>query len=396
MSLDVEKIRKDFPILKKNFVYLDSACTTLKPKAVIDAVLKYYKEIAACAGRSVHDLSIESTREFENARKIVAGFINAKPNEIVWTKNTTEAINLVAHSLAFKKGDKIVVTNSEHHSNLLPWQLLMKKGAKLDFVFCDDEGKFNLEDFEKRLKGANLLAVQHVSNVTGVIHPIKDIVKIAHDNDALVVVDGAQSVPHIKTDVKKIGCDFLAFSGHKMLGPSGIGCLYGKYDLLEDLDVFMVGGETVEDVKLREVKFSKPPHKFEAGIQHYAGAIGLGAAVKYLQKIGLDNIHAHERKLIKIMLQLCDEKSISYYGPKSDEKVGVFAFNINGIDFHDAASLYNNKKIYVRSGMHCALPLMNHFGVSGSIRASLYLYNTESEVEKFIAATKDIIKIFGK
>jgi cysteine desulfurase/selenocysteine lyase len=393
--MDIDKIRSDFPILSKKingkpFIYFDSACTSLKPRKVIDAILAYYTEYTGCAGRSLHKFATKTDEEFEKAREKIAKFINAKRSEeIIWTKNTTESINLVSHSFNFNKGDKVLTTNLEHSSGLMPWQLRAENGdIILDFVLCDNDGEFNIEEFKKKIdKKTKLVSVIHVSNVTGTKAPLEEIIKIAHDNSSLVLVDGAQSVPHIPMDVRKLDIDFLAFSGHKMCGPTGIGCLYGKYDLLKDLQPFIVGGETIKDADLKTCIFEDLPQRLEGGIQHYAGGIGLGAAVDYLSSIGMKNIETYEKELAKLLIEgLLTVPGIDLIGPKDYRKRSALAaFNIKGMEPHDIAIMLDEQNIFVRSGMHCAYPIHKFLHENkGSARASLYFYNTKEEVKIFI------------
>jgi cysteine desulfurase/selenocysteine lyase len=404
--MNIDKIREDFPILKKKvngkpFIYFDSACTTLKPQKVIDAILGYYTEYTGCAGRSVHKFATRTTEEFEKAREKIAKFINAKKaEEIIWTRNTTEAINLVAHSFNFEKGDKVITTNLEHTSGLLPWQLKAQRGEIiLDFVLCDNYGEFKIEDFKNRIdKKTKLVSIIHASNVTGTRAPLEEIIKIAHDNGSLVFVDGAQSVPHYSMDVRKLDIDFLGFSGHKMCGPTGIGCLYGKYDLLKNLQPFIIGGETIKDADLKTCVLEDLPQRLEGGIQHYAGGIGLGAAVDYLSSIGMKNIETYEKELAKALIEgLLTIPGVDLIGPKDYNKKGALAaFNIKGMEPHDVAIMLDEQNIFVRSGMHCAYPIHKFLhDPRGSVRASLYLYNTKEEVKTFIEKLNGIAKAFG-
>jgi cysteine desulfurase/selenocysteine lyase len=404
--MNIEKIRSDFPILQKQvngrpFVYLDSACTSLKPKQVIDTMNSYYSEYTGCAGRSVHKFAKKTEEEFAGARQKIAKFVNAKkPGEIIWTKNTTEAINLVAHGLQFEKGDKVITTNLEHSSGLLPWQAVAaEKEISLDFVLCSKEGEFNLEEFKKKIgKKTRLVSVIHASNVTATISPLKEITKIAHDAGALVLADCAQSVPHFPINVKNLGIDFLAFSGHKMIGPTGIGCLYGKEDLLEKLNPMLLGGETIKDADLQTHVLEEVPKRFEAGIQNYAGAIGLGAAIDYLSGIGMQEIESYEKELGKILVEgLLNNPKIDLIGPKDFKKRGALAaFNVKGMEPHDIALMLNGKNFFVRSGMHCAYPFHKFLNLpKGSVRASLYFYNSKEEVKLFIENLSIIIKNFA-
>jgi cysteine desulfurase/selenocysteine lyase len=401
--MDVEKIREDFPLIKKSkIIYFDNACTTLKCQQVVDAVVEYYTEYTGCAGRSIHKLATKTTEKFEESREKVVRFVNAKePAEIIWTKNTTEAINLVAHGFNFKKGDKVITTNLEHTSGLLPWHILAdKKIIDLDFVLCNKDGEFNIEKFEEKIdKRTKLISVVFTSNVTGTTTPIEEIVKIAHDNDAVVLVDGAQAVPHMEVDVKKLDVDFLAFSGHKMCGPTGIGCLYGKKNLLEQLSPFMVGGETIRDADLKTHIFDSLPHRLEAGIQNYAGAIGFGAAINYLTKIRMKEIEKYEKELAKDLIEgLLAVPNLSLIGPKDwKKKTALAAFTIKGMEPHDIATFLDNENIAVRSGVHCTYPFHKFIGnPKGSVRASLYFYNTTEEIKTFLDKLNSIVKTFSK
>ena len=401
--MNVEKIREDFPLIKKSkIIYFDNACTTLKPRQMVDAVVEYYTEYTGCAGRSIHKLATKTTEKFEESRGKVASFINAKePSEIIWTKNTTEAMNLVAHGFNFKKGDRVITTNLEHSSGLLPWQIIANKGMiDLDFVLCDKEGEFDIEKFEEKIdKKTKLVSVVFTSNVTGTTAPIKEIVKIAHDNGSVVLVDGAQTVPHMEVDVRKLNLDFLAFSGHKMCGPTGIGCLYGKKNLLEKLSPFIVGGETIRDADLKTCVFDNLPQRLEAGIQNYAGAIGFGSAVDYLKKIGMKEIEKYEKELAKDLIEgLLTIKSLSLIGPKDWKKKNALAsFNIKGMEPHDVATFLDHENIAVRSGTHCTYPFHKFIeSPKGSVRASLYFYNTKEEIKVFIDKLSSIVKTFSK
>jgi len=405
--LDVNKIRKDFPLLQrmingKPIIYFDNACTTQKPQQVVDAIVKYYTEYTACAGRSVHKLAIKTTEEFEKAREKLAKFINAKrTEEIVWTKNTTEAMNLISHSFKFEKGDKVLTTNLEHSSGLVPWQLRAEMGdIILDFVLCNKEGEFNIKDFQEKIdKKTKLVSIIYASNVTGTKTPLNEIIKIAHDNDSLVLADAAQAAPHFPIDVKKLDVDFLAFSAHKMCGSTGMGCLYGKYELLKQLQPFILGGETIKDADLKYHVLEDIPQRFEGGIQNYAGAIGFGAAVDYLSKIGMKNIESYEKELTKDLIEgLLTIPNLELIGPKDWKKKGAIAsFNIKGMEPHDVAIVLDESNICVRSGMHCAYPIHKflHFE-KGSVRASLYFYNTKEEIKIFIEKLTNIAKTLGR
>ena len=401
--MNVEKIREDFPMLQKKIrgkliVYFDNSCVSLKPRQVIDKMNQYYTDFTACHGRSIHSLSQKVTNEYEHARESIARLINAKPNECIFTKNTTEGINLISNSLGLKKGDKVITTNLEHNSNFLPWLKLKETiGVRHGMTLVDKDGQFDMEDFKSKVKDAKLVSVTAASNVTGSVMPVKEIAKIAHDNRALVLIDGAQYVPHRKTDVRKMDMDFLAFSGHKMLGPSGTGVLYGKHDLLERLSPFMVGGETVKDVNLRGVIYEDVPTRFEPGLQNYSGVMGLGAAAEYLMRIGLDDIEKHEAELTKEMLAgFWKFGNITLFGPKTSDREPVFAFSVRKLSSHDVAIILDETaNIMIRSGMHCAHYYHEEYLKSeGTARASLYLYNTKEEIRYFFEKLEEVTKHF--
>lgn len=404
--IDVRKIKEDFPILKrlvhdKPLIYLDSAATSQKPRAVIDSLTKYYQEYNANIHRGIHYLSEKATEEYEYARKKVAKFINAKPEEIVFVRGTTEAINLVSYSWGsrnIKQGDGVLLTEMEHHSSLVPWQqLAIEKKAKLDYIGITDDGLLKEEDFEKLNRKPKILSLVHVSNVLGTINPVKEITKRAHKNGTLILLDGAQSVPHMPVDVRDLDCDFLAFSGHKMLGPTGIGVLYAKKKILEDMKPFNYGGGMIKEVYLDRTTWYDIPGRFEAGTPDIAGAIGLGAAVDYLEKIGMKNIREHEKDLTKYALEkLQNIKNLTIYGPTDVEKRGgVISFNLGDIHAHDLSSILDSEGIAIRSGHHCAMPLHNRLGIPASARASFYLYNSKEDVDALIQALGKATKIFG-
>jgi len=396
---NAEKIRKDFPILEKNIIYLDSACMSLKPRCVIDKLEEYYKEYGACAGRSSHRLSERTGLEVQKARNIVRKFINAgSEKEILFTRNTTEGINLIANSLGLQKDDEVIIGDKEHNSNLIPW-LKLKNTVGVKVVICksNDDNTFNLDNFENCFsKKTKLVSVVMTSNLDGVTNPVKEIVRISHDNNVLVLTDAAQAIPHKKIDVKALDVDFLAFSGHKMLGPTGIGVLYGKKELLEKLDQFIVGGETVTDSTYENYQQEKIPNRFEAGLQDYAGIVGLGEACNYLLKIGMNNIEEQEIKLNKIITDtLAHNEKIEIIGPKdAGKRGGIFCFNIKGMDPHHVARMtHASKNIMMRSGAHCVHSWFNAKKMKGSIRASFYLYNTEEEAKIFAEEIQKILKI---
>ncbi|MCD6482822.1 MAG: cysteine desulfurase [Candidatus Aenigmarchaeota archaeon] len=396
--MDVEKIRKDFPFLKRGIIYFDNAASSQKPIQVIDAIKEFYENHYANIHRGIHTLSEEASEMYEESKKVVAKFINANSwREIVYTRNTTESLNIISQMVKLKKGDKVVTTIMEHHSNFLPWlRLKHQKGIKLEIVNLDENQELDMNDFEKKAKDAKVISVGHMSNVLGYISNIKEIRKIADENDSLLVVDGAQSVPHIPVDVKKLGIDFLAFSSHKMLGPSGIGVLYAKEEHLREAEPFLLGGGMISDVFIDSFEEAEIPWKFEAGTPFIEGAIGLRAAVEYLTSIGMDEVEKREKELIRIMIDGLEELGIEYYGPKDLKKRGgLVSFNIKDLNAHDVAEFLNEKKIAVRSGLHCAHPLHRALGINGSVRASLYIYNTKGEVQKFLEALKELIKLVG-
>ena len=399
MTLNTDKIRQDFPIIaRKRLIYFDSACNSLRPKQVIAAMNQYYEEFPACAGRSAHKLGQLATDAYALARNKVAKFIGAKPNEIIFTRNTTEGINLIAKCLDFRPGDIVLTTDKEHNSNLLPWQQLEKeKGIKHEICRSAPDGTFDLQTFKNNLsKNVRLVSMVYTSNLDGTTIPAKEIIKLAHKNDSLVLLDAAQSVPHKKIDVKKLDVDFLAFSGHKMLGPSGIGVLYGKFNLLRELKSFMVGGDTVKNTTYTSAEFLPPPEKFEAGLQNYAGAIGLAAACEYLDEISLENIEKHEIELNKIITEgISSISGLHILGPKQAElRGGIISFVIDGLDMHYIAQLLDKMaNIAVRSGQHCVHSWFNAHNLPGSVRASLYLYNTKEEAKIFIETLKKIAEL---
>ena len=384
ISMNVEKLRQDFPVLQKH-VYMDSACMSLKPRQVVEAMNRYFLEFPSCGERSSHKLGKMVTEETEKAREKTAKFINAKDDEIIFTKNTTEGLNLAANSLGLREEDVVITSDKEHNSNFLPWRRFDHK------IVATKNGELDLKDLESKIsKNVKVVAMQQTSNIDGMTFPIKDISKICHDNGSLLVVDGAQSVPHKETDVKKLGCDVLAFSGHKMLGPS-IGCVYIKKELSEKMKPFMVGGGTVANVTGGTPHFLKPPHMFEAGLQDYAGIIGLGAAVDYLGKVGLKNIEKHETMLNKAMTEGIEGvKNASILGGSAEERGGILSISIKGMKSTEAAIMLDSHGVLVRGGHHCCHNWFNTNGIGGSVRASLYLYNNEGDAEAFAKAVKKI------
>ena len=396
------EIREDFPILK-DITYLDSGATTQKPLEVIDAIANYYKNDNANIHRGAYELSIRATQAYDNARSKVASFINAaKSQEIVFTRNTTESMNLVAYSYGLnnlKKDDIILISIMEHHSDLVPWQMVAKKtGAKLEYMYVNDEGIIPEEELNKIRDGVKIVGITHVSNVLGTINPVKEIARRAHEVGAVAIVDAAQSVPHMKVDVQDIDCDFLAFSGHKMLAPMGIGVLYGKYDLLDKMTPFLSGGDMIEYVYEQDTTYAPVPTKFEAGTQNVEGAIGLAKAIEYIEKVGYDTIEKIEKDLLTYAMdELTKLEYVDIYGPKDISKhAGVISFNLKGIHPHDVASILDSEKVCVRSGNHCAQPLLNSMGIDSTCRASFYMYNTREDVDNLVKAIKKAKEMFSK
>ena len=398
------EIKKDFPVLQRKInghkiIYLDSAATSQKPLAVINTISKFYKTYNANVGRSIHTLAEEATEKYEGAREKVARFIGAPfSKEIIFTRNATEAINLVAYSLGknLRPGDEIISTVMEHHSNIVPWQFLKSRGVVLKFVDIDENGNLDLQEFKKLLsKKTKLVCLTHVSNVLGTINPVAEISKLAHAAGALVLVDGAQSVPHMPVNVKKLGCDFFVFSGHKMLGPTGIGVLWGRAELLEKLHPFLGGGDMIREVKLEETSYNELPWKFEAGTPNIEGAIALGAAIDYLEKIGMQKIREHEIEITKYALgKISKIKGIKIFGPKNpSERGGVISFTIKGAHPHDAAQILDESGVAIRSGHACCQPLMKRLGIAAVCRASFYIYNTKEDVNALVAGIEKVKKV---
>lgn len=399
------ELRKDFEILENNKIaYLDSGATTQKPKYVIDAIKNYYEHDNANPHRGAYKLSIRATEVYDEAREKVKKFINAKDaREIVFTRNATESLNLIAYSYGLKnikKDDKIVLSIMEHHSNLVPWQMVAKqKEAKLDYIYTDKDGYLKQEDIENKIvPGVKIVGITQVSNVLGTINPVKEIVKRAHEVGAIAVVDASQSAPHMKIDVIDMDADFLVFSGHKMLSPLGIGVLYGKKELLDKMNPFLFGGDMIEYVYEQDTTFAEVPTKFEAGTQNVEGAVGLGAAIDYLNNIGMDNVEKIEKDVLEYaMKELSKIDFITLYGPKELEKhAGVISFNVNKVHPHDVASILDSENVCIRSGNHCAQPLLRYMGLDSTCRASFYIYNTKEDVDKLIEALYKTKKIFEK
>lgn len=395
--MNVNEIRNLFPILDQEvndhpLVYLDSAATSQKPLQVIETVSNYYREINSNVHRGVHTLGTKATDAYEGAREKIRKFIRAKSiEEIIFTRGTTASLNLVASSYGYTnlhEGDEIIITYMEHHSNLIPWQQVAKRtGATLKYFPLQEDGTLSLEDVKATITpNTKIVAVTMVSNVLGTMNPIKEIAKIAHENGAVIVVDAAQGAPHMAIDVQNLDCDFLALSGHKMCGPTGIGVLYGKKQLLENMEPVEFGGEMIDFVGLYDSTWKEPPWKFEGGTPIIAGAIGLGVAVDFLQEIGMDNILAHEHQLAAYAMEkMSTVEGLTIYGPKeANQRAGVITFNLSDVHPHDVATVLDAEGIAVRAGHHCAQPLMKWLNVSATARASFYLYNTEEDIDKLV------------
>ena len=400
-------LRNDFPIFKKKIngnelVYLDNASTTQKPYSVIDSITDFYTNYNSNIHRAVYQLAEEATELYEKSREKIANFINVGPEEIVFTRNTTESINLIAHSWArsnLKKDDDIVITELEHHSNIVPWQILCQEiGTRLEYVGIDENGFLDLEHMIEliSLKKVKLVSLSHMSNVLGTIVPIERIIKVAHEHGIPVIVDGAQSVPHMPVNVKNMDCDFLVFSAHKMLGPTGVGVLYAKKEFLEKMRPFMGGGDMIKEVFKFHTNYNEVPYKFEAGTPNIADVVGFGAAIDYLEKIGMENIRRHEITLTEYALEsILSLKYVTVYGPRDTKyRGGVISFNIADIHPHDLATIMNDHGIAIRSGHHCAQVLMQRLDVPATSRASFYIYNTKEEIDKFVNAIKEAGRIF--
>jgi cysteine desulfurase/selenocysteine lyase len=405
----VDHIIADFPILArptsrgKRLVYLDSAATSQKPRAVIQALVDYYEQYNANIHRGVYEIAARATEEFEQARVKLARFINARVSEIVWVRNTTEAINLVAYSWGnanLKPGDAILLTELEHHSDLVPWQLLAERtGAQLRFIPVDDRGVHVLDDLDNLLDGCKLAAVAHVSNTLGTIAPLDRIIPRAHAAGAVVLVDGAQGAAHLPLDVKALDADFYTFSGHKMLGPTGIGVLYGKRSLLEAMPPFFSGGDMIRKVEYANTTFNDPPRKFEAGTSNIADAIGFGVATEYLTKIGMDWVRGHEQELTGYALQRLagfEPCGLAIYGPRDPALIsGVISFNFADVHAHDLASILDTEGVCVRAGHHCTMPLMEKMGWAATARASFYIYNTPADIDALCTGIEKASRVFG-
>ncbi|WP_144472189.1 cysteine desulfurase [Bacillus safensis] len=402
--MNIKDVREQFPILHQqvnghDLVYLDSAATSQKPRVVIDAMNEYYRSYNSNVHRGVHTLGTRATDAYEGAREKVRAFIRASSvQEIIFTRGTTTALNTVAISYAranLKEGDEIVITHMEHHANIIPWQQAAKAtGATLKYIPLQEDGTLSLEDVKQTITHqTKIVAVTHVSNVLGTINPIKDIAKIAHDHGAIIVVDGAQSTPHMQIDVQDLDCDFFAFSGHKMCGPTGIGVLYGKKDLLNNMEPAEFGGEMIDFVDLYDSTWKELPWKFEAGTPIIAGAVGLGKAIDFLNDIGMEEVSRYEHQLATYALERFKElDGATVYGPQ--HRAGLVTFNLDEVHPHDASTVLDTEGVAIRAGHHCAQPLMKWLGVSATARASFYLYNTEEEIDQLIAALRKTKEYF--
>ncbi|MBS3051037.1 MAG: cysteine desulfurase [Candidatus Aenigmarchaeota archaeon] len=400
--MNAMKIREDFPILrrkvnKRQLAYLDNAATTQKPKQVIDKITDYYMNYNANIHRGIHKLSEEATEAYEGSRGKTAKFVNAQSREIVFTKNTTESLNILAYWAfrTLKKGDEVVVSIMEHHSNIVPWQMLIEKGVKLNIAGIRKDGSLDIKNLQSLVtKKTKIVSIAHSSNVLGTINPVKEIGRIAHDAGAICVIDGAQSVPHMPVDMKTLDCDFLAFSSHKMLGPTGIGVLYGKEDMLKSVTPFLRGGDMIKEVFQQTASWNDIPWKFEAGTPNIADVIGFGAAVDYLNKIGMKEVRKHEEELTKYAIKKMSPISgVTIHGLAA-ERGGAVSFSIDGVHPHDIATILDGEGIAIRSGHMCAQPLMAHLNVPALARASFYVYNMKEEIDRLIVGIEKVKKIF--
>ena len=405
-ALDVERIRADFPILKlkvngKPLAYLDNAASSQMPQQVIDRLVRYQTAEHANIHRGVHYLSETATAAYEGARVKIQRFINAKEaREVIYTRGTTDSLNLVMHGYGrafIGAGDEIIVSQLEHHSNIVPWQMLCEEnGAKLKVIPCNDAGELLLDEYRKLFNShTKFVAITHVSNALGTINPVREMIATAHEYGVPVLIDGAQAIPHMKVDVQDLDCDFYAFSAHKMCGPTGIGILYGKAALLEKMKPFEGGGDMILSVTFEKTTYNVIPHKFEAGTPPIAAGIGLGATIDYLETVGMDRIAAHEHDLITYATEAFkDLKDVRVIGTARD-KAGVLSFTMKGVHPHDVGTILNEDGVAVRTGHHCAQPVMQRFGIPATARASFYLYNTQSEVDALVAGIHKVRKIFG-
>lgn len=403
--MNSEKIIKDFPLLKNRCItYLDNGATTQKPLQVLEAIEKFYKNSNANPHRGAYSLSIEATEQYENTRTKIADFINANHREeIIFSKNATESLNLIAYSYGMenlKENDEIVISIMEHHSNLVPWQKVAKATkSKLNYMYINEEFELSDEEIESKITDkTKIVGITHVSNVLGTVNNIEKIIKYAHKKGAIVVVDASQSIPHMKIDVQKLDADFLVFSGHKMLAPLGIGVLYGKREILNKMTPFLMGGDMIEYVYEQDTTFAPLPNKFEAGTQNVEGVIGLGAAIDYIENLGYENIKKLEDEIVEYARQKLSKLDFLtlYMTPNKENHQAVISFNINGVHPHDVASILDNSGVCVRSGNHCAQPLMRFLGIDSTCRASFYFYNTKEDVDKLVEALKKAYEMFKK
>lgn len=404
---DLNNIYKEFPVLMRTYanrriVYLDSGATAQKPQYVIDQLVEHLENHVGNPHRGSHIMAVEASQAYENTREVVKNFIKAKRREeIVFTRNTTESMNLIARSYALprlKKGDKIVITVAEHHANIVPWQYVVEHtGAILEYLYLDEEGNIKQDEFAKIDERTKIVSVAQISNVLGVMHPVEKIIKKAHEVGAIAIIDGAQSVPHKPVDVQKLDCDFLVFSGHKMCASQGIGVLYGKYDLLNSMEPFLFGGDMIEYVQEQSTSFNEVPYKFEAGTPNADGAVTLRAAIEYLELVGMENIKKHEESLMQFVLEEMKKMPfISILGPKDPKQHhGVIAFEVKDVHPHDVATILDSKGICVRSGHHCAQPLGAYYQLPATTRLSLYLYTTKEELEYFLNVLKTVRPTMG-
>ncbi len=398
-------IKKDFPLLEnENITYLDSGATTQKPIQVIKAVEEFYQKYNANPHRGAYSLSVEATEQYENTRTQIAKFINARHREeIIFSKNATESLNLIAYSYGMdnlKKDDEVVISIMEHHSNLVPWQKVTKKtGSKLNYMYINDEFELTDEEIENKITDkTKIVGITHVSNVLGTINNVKKIIKYAHKKGAIVIVDASQSIPHMKIDVQDLDADFLVFSGHKMLAPLGIGVLYGKKEILNKMSPFLMGGDMIEYVYEQDTTFAPLPNKFEAGTQNVEGVIGLGSAIDYIENLGYDKIQEIEKEVLSYAREELSKLDFLdlYITPNENNHSSVISFNIKGIHPHDVASILDSEGVCVRSGNHCAQPLMRFLGIDSTCRASFYIYNTKEDVDKLVSALNKAYDMFKK
>ena len=403
--MNADEIKKDFPIFNnKEIAYLDSGATSQRPQCVIDAIEDFYKTKNANPHRGAYELSIEATEVYENTRKKIAKFINAeKPEQVIFTKNASEALNLIVYSYGLEnlsKDDSVVLSIMEHHSNLVPWQFVTQKtGSQLEYMYINENFELTEEEIKSKItKNTKIVGITHVSNVLGTINHVKEIVKYAHKMGAIVVVDASQSIPHMRIDVQELDADFLVFSGHKMMGPLGIGVLYGKKRLLNDMNPFLMGGDMIEYVYEDKTTFAPLPNKFEAGTQNVEGVVGLGAAIDYIENIGYDTIAKIEKEVVgyaKAELAKLDFVE-TYYTKNEDNHCGVISLNIKGVHPHDLSTILDNQGVAVRAGDHCAQPLIRYLGLPATCRASFYIYNTKEDVDKLIEGLKKAYEMFTK